>query len=141
MTLSPDYDPETGVSSSGHPYSYTRVLGIFHANVVYHIDGKHDTVHLLEFLWVRWYHLCKHWKGGFKHQKLHRLEFMDEAYGFLDPDDVIQGAHIIPAFVHGRSGTTSTGHQDAVLVESKDSTKGSDWYDYNSEWRFYYVNL
>ncbi|PSS36930.1 hypothetical protein PHLCEN_2v1221 [Hermanssonia centrifuga] len=65
-----------------------------------------------------------------------------EAYGFLDPDDVIQGAHIIPAFVHSQSSTTSTGHQNAVLVESeKDSTEGSEWYNYNSEWRFFYVNF
>ncbi|KAI0037318.1 hypothetical protein FA95DRAFT_1684912 [Auriscalpium vulgare] len=58
------------------------------------------------------------YKGVLITRRLHRVHFLpnedSQAFGFLDPDDVIRGAHLIPAFAHG-------------LVED--------------EWKAYYVNF
>lgn len=41
-----------------HPYAYARVIGIFHANVIYAGARRADySSQRMEFLWVRWYEL------------------------------------------------------------------------------------
>ena len=38
-----------------HPYWYGRIIGIFHANVVYSGPGSRSSEpQTMEFLWVRW---------------------------------------------------------------------------------------
>jgi len=63
----------------------------------------------MEFLWVRWFEYDYGWKAGLKRRRLHRVRFVPQgeahAYGFLDPDDVIRGAHLIPAFAHGQTNS------------------------------------
>ncbi|KAG6912799.1 hypothetical protein DXG01_012040, partial [Tephrocybe rancida] len=51
MVFNPDFD---GDSNTSHPYLYARVLGIYHANVIYigHENADHHP-RRLEFLWVR----------------------------------------------------------------------------------------
>ncbi|KAG2123098.1 hypothetical protein DEU56DRAFT_713576, partial [Suillus clintonianus] len=73
-------------------------------------------------------------RSGTHRARLPKLAFVDEsdrdAFGFLDPGQVIRGAHLIPAFVSGR-GTTSLRHgksfarQDAQL----------------DDWEAYYVGI
>lgn len=122
-----DLDPDTGESPSGHPYLYARILGVFHADVTLneHLERRRVTTHTLEFLWVRWYRIDPTFKGGFAARRLHRIQFIPEedpdAFGFLDPDDIIRAVHIIPAFEHGTIEETS-GYLDEV-------------------WKYYYVNL
>ena len=42
--------------STDYHFLYARVLGVYHANVVYTGPGMHDyTSRRLDFLWVRWY--------------------------------------------------------------------------------------
>ena len=58
----------------------------------------------MEVLWVRPFEFDRRWKGGFQARRLHRVCLTplngDNAYNFLDPDDVIRGTHLIPAFAH-----------------------------------------
>ena len=94
--------------SSDHPFLYGRVIGIFHANVVYTGFRTVDyRPRRLEFLWVRWYELDPNVPAGsWTCGTLDRLRFppMAEpgAFGFIDPSDVVRACHIIPAFASGK---------------------------------------
>jgi hypothetical protein len=86
-----------------HPFRYARVLGIYHANVVYVGPGMTGyEPRRMEFLWVRWYHLEPTNSTGWSAHKLDRIRFPpiaeDDSFGFIDPSDVLRSCHIIPAF-------------------------------------------
>ncbi|KAK6991432.1 hypothetical protein R3P38DRAFT_3331688 [Favolaschia claudopus] len=85
-----------------HPFSYAQIIGIFHADILNLADGPGAKIQTKEFLWIRRYRIDKTFRAGFKRRRLHRLEFLPDsdpqAFGFLDPDEVIRGSHIIPAF-------------------------------------------
>jgi hypothetical protein len=115
---------------STHPFLYARVLGIFHANIIYTGPGVKDYLsRCLEFLWVRWFKLVDV-PAGWDHAVLDSLRFIpmsqDDAYGFVNPADVIRGCHLIPVFASGRM------HLDGVSV-SRNARDGADW-------KYYYVN-
>ncbi|KAJ6582167.1 hypothetical protein B0H19DRAFT_927963 [Mycena capillaripes] len=102
MLLSHEDDDEP----NPHPYWYARVIGIFHAEIRHvGMRSKDRRTQRMEFLWVRWYGRDLTHKAGWKAKRLHRLGFIDStddgAFGFLDPAEVLRGAHIIPAFHHG----------------------------------------
>ncbi len=67
--------------------------------------GQRLRTHVMEFLWVQWYQVDSRYKSSFFARRLHRVELLPESdpasFGFIDPDDVIRGAHLIPAFAHG----------------------------------------
>jgi hypothetical protein len=106
-----------------HPYWYARVIGIFHVNVEHHQNdtGYYSHPIRMEFLFVRWFRRDSS-PAGWTAKRLHRLEFFDEdspdAYGFLDPDSVIRGVHLIPGF--------------AFPIDPEDLNSGS---------RFQYLNM
>ncbi|KAF7966162.1 hypothetical protein HWV62_39770 [Athelia sp. TMB] len=109
-------------------YRYGRLLGTFHANVIFVGQGMVDYTSIrMEFLWIRWYEpigpSCMDWKA----QKLDRLRFpplADEAsFGFIDPDDVLRGCHLLPVFSRGRRHPDGKG----MSMLAKD---GSDWKEY-----------
>ena len=94
-------DPE-----NRHPYWYGHVIGIFHAMVSK--VGSGTGFEKMDFLWVRWYGLDMHSRSGFKAQRLHQVGFLDsyddpDAFGFIDPVDVIRAIHLIPAFHFGKT--------------------------------------
>lgn len=64
----------------------------------------------LKVLWVRWLATLQNHKSGMNHGRLPKIAFVKESdpdvFGFLDPGQVIRGAHLIPAFSSGR-GTSS----------------------------------
>lgn len=116
-------------SGSIHPYSYARVLGIFHANVIYIGEGNFDYhPYRLEFLWVRWYELQS--SGGWPTRRLDEIRFPamtnDDAFGFLDPSDVLRACHIVPCLRNGKT------HSDNLGI----SHLSQDAHD----WRSYLVN-
>ena len=88
-----------------HPYWYGRVVGIFHVNARY--DGTPSRKGRLDVLWVRWFESDTNYKSGWKHKRLPRLKFRDasspDAFGFVDPESVIRGGHLLPAFIHGKT--------------------------------------
>ena len=114
-----------------HPFLYARVLGIYHANVVYVGPGMLDyNTRRFDFLWVRWYQkLETRDPMGFKTYHLDQLSFPpmanEDAFGFVDPADVLRSCHIIPRFAKGRR------YSDGVGL-SKCARDSNDW-------KFYYV--
>lgn len=95
----------SGEIAPSHPYWYARVLGVFHMEVWLNTGGQPVKRHL-EVLWVRWLATLQNYKSGINHARLPKIAFVEEsdpdAFGFLDPGQVIRGAHLIPAFASGR---------------------------------------
>ncbi|KAG1840499.1 hypothetical protein DFJ58DRAFT_718370 [Suillus subalutaceus] len=117
----------------GHPYWYARILGIFHALVIH--TGEHSKSHepqQMDFLWVRW----------FSRDPVKRLEWVgfipsDDpgAFGFLDPQQVIRGIHLVPAFHYGHTDTLlppSIAHMMMRFrgggVGHKSTRQATDWF-------------
>ncbi|KAK7450167.1 hypothetical protein VKT23_013050 [Stygiomarasmius scandens] len=103
MVRSPDTSPNV------HPYWYARVLGIFHADVIWldKAGGGVQQMERMEFLWVRWFGEEPGYRWGIKSARLPKVGFVpgsDEyAFGFLDPSLVVRACHLIPDFVRGRT--------------------------------------
>ena len=89
-----------------HPYWYACVLHIFQVNVCNYGDrtGGEDT-HQFDILFVCWFGCNPDSPSGFGAQQLPKVGFLHEddsdVFGFLNPDDVIHGVHLIPSFVNG----------------------------------------
>ncbi len=93
-----------------HPYWYACVIGIFHAEARYHdLNGSIEDARPfnINFLWVRWYSFDSKHRSGFKAKRPHWVGFVDskdpEAFGFLDPANVICAIHLIPIYKLGRT--------------------------------------
>ena len=106
MVLSPKNEEE---NNDPHPYWYTRIIGIFHANI-HHIGPKSTSREpiqtRMDFLFVRWFGRDSDPQPGWKSRRLIQLGFVPgndgSAFGFLDPNQVICGIHLIPAFHWGQ---------------------------------------
>jgi hypothetical protein len=65
---------------------------------------------------------------------LHCIGFVDSndpfAFGFLDPQHIIRGVHLIPAFSHGCMGS---------LLQPKSIAQSASEGD--EDWQFYYVGM
>jgi hypothetical protein len=100
----------SGEKTPSHPYWYARVLGIYHVETWLKVDGGQPVKQIVELLWVRWLALLQNHRSGMKHARLPKVGFVEEsdpdAFGFLDPGQVVRGAHLIPAFASGR-GTSA----------------------------------
>jgi hypothetical protein len=117
-------------STDSHPYCYARVLGIYHANVIYSGPESQDYLaRRLEFLWVRWLEPVDK-PAGWGHCRLDKIKFVPitryDAFGFVDPADVLRASHIIPAFADGKA------RSDGIAM----STNAHD----GNDWRSYYIN-
>lgn len=118
-------------SSSFHHFLYARVIGAYHANVIYTGPGMHDyESRRFDFLWVRWFEIVNPASSGWTASRLDSVRFppLGEAasFGFVDPKDVLRGCHIIPNFAKGQR------HQDGVGL-SRCAKDGNDH-------RLYYVD-
>jgi hypothetical protein len=73
-------------------------------------------------------------QSGMSYAQLLKVAFVEDcdcdAFGFLDPDQVIQSVHLIPAFVSHR-GTTSLHHRESFAHQSSEL----------DDWEAYYVNM
>lgn len=129
--------PETGPGAQ--PYWYARVIGIFHA----YISSTHPGVegggklYRMEFLWVRWFGKEPgQFRHGFSHAHLPKIGWVESsdkyAFTFLDPAQVIRGAHIIPAFLEGRTS--------ALLPVKKSVARVLDPNE-EDDWLNFYVNM
>lgn len=121
-----------------HPYWYARVLGVFHAYAQYNDLESDDIVpepFRIDFLWVRWYGLDSERKsaGGFKTKRPYCIGFIDgkdpDAFGFLDPDDVIRAVHLKPIFARGRTSD----FLPSSIARRPD--------EFDKDWERFYVNM
>jgi hypothetical protein len=113
---------------SSHPFLYARVLGIYHANVIYTGEGSLDyAARRMEFLWVRWFEYDAHRSIAWTDSKLDPVRFLpmsdERAFGFVDPNHVLRGCHIVPTFVKGKARVD--GISLSGLVRD-----GQDWSQY-----------
>lgn len=117
-----------------HPYWYARVIGIFHVDIRYNgPEIANQQPKRIDFLWVRWFARHSRSKYGWAARRLPRVGFYPRgdpnAFGFINPDDVIRAVHLIPAFRYGR--TTELLPPSIARHES----------DNDEDWDWYYVNM
>ena len=137
-TINPQMHPDIMLRSpetkeGAEAYWYARVIGVYHANVWVERTDIPDPwrVKRMDFLWVRWFGRDLDYKAGWKAKRLHRLGFLSEdrgPFGFLDPNEVIRGVHLIPTFAYGRTSDI-LGPSIARQPHENDE-----------DWTFYYVN-
>lgn len=121
MMLAPDEDE--------HPYLYARVLGIFHVNACRITPestarGAAPAFQTFHLLWVRWFDYDATAPGGFTTRRLHRLRWTsldNDAFGFISPDVVLRGCHLIPGFHHGKSDCGLPGASIARRLNVRDA--------------------
>jgi hypothetical protein len=81
----------------------------------------------LDFLWVRWYEVDDSGASGWGAKHLDRVHFPplddEHAFGFVNPEDVLRGCHIIPNFAKGKR------HADGVDI-SRCAGNSSDYHSY-----------
>jgi hypothetical protein len=126
-------DDETNL----HPYWYARVIGIFHVFVQTRDPNTHKFSDSKRFdvLHIRWYGRKRGAQAGWKAKRLHQIAFLPanqpklEAFGFLDPAQVIRGVHILPRFAGGR-----TSHLLGPSIIRKLSDRHEDWVNYYVNW-------
>lgn len=124
-------------NDDGDPFEYGRIIAIFHVDVIYNKEGfgteeSHVPVSK-EVLWIRWFRRDTTYSAGFKRKRLHRLQFLPSddpaAFGFLDPDEVIRGVHLIPSFRYGPT-------EDLLKGKSLGRAPGE-----LDDWKYFYVNM
>jgi hypothetical protein len=123
MVLSNTPDEE---NPNADRFAYARVIGIFHVNAI--LAGHDYRPRRLEFLWVRWYqnHSAFRW-DSFKLEQVYFPPMADDdAFGFIDPRDVVRGCHLIPKISTGQV------HSDGIGL----SKLAKDYRD----WRSYFIN-
>jgi len=118
-----------------HPYWYTQIIGVFHAQV-WHMGprSKSTDVQWMDFLWVWWFGHDLNYQAGWNAKRLYRLGFLHPedsggAFGFLDPNEVICRIHLIPTFAYGRTSDILT---PSIARQPHEN---------NEDWVFYYVNM
>jgi hypothetical protein len=123
----------SGETRPRHPYWYARVLGIYHMDVWLNIEGPRKKQQI-EVLYVRWMAPLADHQSGMSYARLPKVAFVEDsdrdAFGFLDPGQVIRSAHLIPAFVSHR-GTTSLRHGKSFARQSGEL----------DDWEAYYVGM
>jgi hypothetical protein len=129
MILAPKDNEDT------HPYWYGRILGIFHANV--HHVGRHSRSsqsQKMEVLFVRWFGRDTTPRPGWKRKRLYRLAFVpgnsEQAFGFINPSQVIRAVHLIPVFQWGKVSHLLT--KSVIAHGSQDPVH---------DWQLYYISM
>lgn len=125
---------EDQTQRKAHPYWYARIVGIFHLYVQdFRPGAKTQQTQRLDVLWVRWFGRDMTAPGGFRARRLYRIGFVNdddpEALGFLAPEEVIRGVHLIPAFHYGTTGE----YMGPSIVRPPS--------DNDEDWVYYYVNM
>jgi hypothetical protein len=132
-TLNPRTHADIMTLSQGevHPYEYSRILGIFRVKVLH--PNLENRTQAVDILWVRFYEFDKEYQGGWKVRRYHRVHFArntnQDAFGFLNPQDVLRAAHLIPAFQCGRT---------RALLPRSLARWGSEG---DEDWKYYHVNM
>jgi hypothetical protein len=110
------------------------VLGIYHTKVRF----NNRPPRRMDFLWIRWLDYDEERPGGWNISRLDRVHYskcrndteLSDAFGFVDPANIVRAAHLIPDF---RSGTTSS------LLGATPASLACDDHEYG-DYKFYHVN-
>lgn len=123
-------------TTSNHQFLYGRVIGIYHVNVIYSGPGMVGYEPMrFDILRIRWFQLDLvkpqiRGRPGWDSLRLDRLSFppmaRTDSFSFVDPNLVLRGCHLIPAFSMGKRYADGKGL-------SRMSGDGNDW-------NHYYVN-
>ncbi|KAJ6467669.1 hypothetical protein C8R47DRAFT_1056070 [Mycena vitilis] len=119
-----------------HPYWYAQILGVFNASVFRVAPPAPRTqTTVMEFLWVRWLGTEPGYREGIRKARLPQVGFVEEtdpyAFGFLDPEHVIRGSHLLPRFHGGRTNDLLATQADTAARRLNDT----------EDWANYYVNI
>jgi hypothetical protein len=133
MLLSHEDEDET----NPHPYWYARVIRIFHIFVQTRDPNtrKFSDSKRFDVLHVRWFGRNLSAQAGWKVKRLHQIGFLPannpalEAFGFLDPAQVIRGVYLLPHFAGGRTPL----YLDPSIIR-KLSNGDEDWVNYYMNW-------
>ncbi|KAG9081233.1 hypothetical protein FRC06_005704 [Ceratobasidium sp. 370] len=121
---------DTTNNPSNHLFLYAKVLGIYHAKVMF-CDCP---LKRMDFVWVRWLEYDKEEPGGWEAGCLDHVHYgqyrndteLLEAFDFIDPRHIVRACHLIPDFDAGDV-------QDSVSLTC--DTKEGD-YEYHAVNRF-----
>lgn len=124
-----------------HPYWYARVVHIFHVLVQAreNVYSRFSPPVRMDVLFVRWFGRDPNYPSGWSQKRLHRLQLFNcddsygDAFGFIDPSNVIQGVHLIPGFAFGTT--------DELLGPSKARRKLDGTSSGYHDWAYYFVNM
>ncbi|KAJ3849673.1 hypothetical protein EV368DRAFT_67254 [Lentinula lateritia] len=92
-----------------HPYWFVWIIGVFHINIVHSgLLSKSHKPQKFNVLYVRWFgRVLEQEHYGIHVNHMPKLGFIDavnpEAFGFVNPSEVLCGCHIIPAFEHEKT--------------------------------------
>ena len=109
--------PKVDCPKKGEPYDYARMLSAFRVEVSYLDFYNPMRWECLDFLWIQRFQYFPASGSPFSTKRYPKIKQLAE-FGFIDPAQVIRGAHLIPAFIDGQS----------------EGTEGR-------EWRGFYVNM
>ncbi|OCB90166.1 hypothetical protein A7U60_g2627 [Sanghuangporus baumii] len=144
-TINPNTHPDvmllSGGSGTDHPYCYARVIGLFHADIAYTGPGSASRdFKRMNIIWVRHLQIDPTYSFGFTAKRLPRLQFLHSdsaAFEFLDPELILRGAHLIPAFAFDKTKDFLSKSLARPLRNNSDNDDGDDDEDY----QYYYVNI
>ncbi|KAG9087929.1 hypothetical protein FRC06_002302 [Ceratobasidium sp. 370] len=116
-----------------HPFIYAKVLGVYHANIVY----RSRLTQRMDFVHVRWLYYDYERPGGWDHKRLDRLTYQAcntsddilDSFDFVDPANILRASHLIPDFC---SDTTKNLLNQITSIAYDDAEFG--------DWNAYYVN-
>ena len=124
-----------------HPYWYARVCLIFHIMVEHRMDtlSPFSKPKRMDVLFVRWFRRDTNFNSGWDAKRLPRIQFFDQehltdAFGFVDPNSVIRGVHLIPAFTVGP--TKELLPHSFIRYEPL-----AEGWEIELDWTFFYVNM
>jgi hypothetical protein len=140
-TINPHMYPFVIVKSgetakNAHQFWYAQALGVFHASVFdMGTESTARSPQRMEFLWVRWLGVDPDHRSGFRHARLPKMGFVPhddpDAFGFLDPSNVIRGCHLIPAFADGKTSSLMP-YQEETFARNPGELE---------DWSYFYVNM
>lgn len=120
-----------------HPYWYAQVIKIFHVMVQHQKDQySHFKKPIrMDVLFMWWFQMDSNYLAGWDVKRLYHLQFFEkdclaDTFGFIDPNLVVQGVHLIPGFGYGEMND----YLDQSFVRQAGS-------ELNTDWRYFYVNM
>ena len=109
----------------GHPYYYARTLTIFHvyAAILPDDNGTNEPNewHQLFVCFVRWFEVDFDNLLPKRPIPLRWATKEEDPFGFVNPDEVLRGSHIVPALAHGRSNEALQGYSACRTDQDTDN--------------------